>query len=146
MDSAKSVANFFIEKGDYSQLHIQKLVYFAYGWYMAATKGGRLFREPIEAWDYGPVIPDVYHCLKETGSSMITEPIEGVAPVTDADTIGLLDAVNERYGDVGAFDMVTLTHVGDTPWTRARQRGRGAKIRDSDIQEHFELLAADRAQ
>src|SRR4051794_9267350 len=74
--SAKSIANFFIglaaAKGEkLSPMKLQKLLYYACGWYAGYT-GQPLIDEAIEAWDYGPVIPSIYHEFKRFGSGSIT--------------------------------------------------------------------------
>src|ERR1041385_1190632 len=73
----KAIANYFLdlaesEKAAIEPLKMQKLVYFAHGWYLAFT-GKPLLNEFVEAWQYGPVIPDLYHAFKHYGSQPITE-------------------------------------------------------------------------
>lgn len=75
MSHASAVANYFIvhsknEKIFLSNLSMQKLVYFAYGWMMIHTRR-KLFYDRIEAWQYGPVIPSLYHSLKQFGRKKI---------------------------------------------------------------------------
>ena len=50
-----------------SNLKLQKLLYYCQGTYLA-IKGTPLFEHPIEAWEHGPVVPEVYHQYKEHGS------------------------------------------------------------------------------
>lgn len=64
--SAINVANAFIsftepEKGDLiSNLKVQKMLYYVQGYHLALYDD-RFFNEEIMAWQYGPVVPDVYH-------------------------------------------------------------------------------------
>ena len=72
---AKAVANYFIdiarcEGEQLSPMKIQKLVYFAHGWYLALYDEP-LLDEKIEAWRYGPVVPSLYHEFKRYGSGTI---------------------------------------------------------------------------
>jgi len=74
-----AVADYFIEcskneKIFLSNLSIQKLSYFAYGW-IIATEDEKLFYDRIEAWQYGPVIPSLYHQLKQFGRGRITKKL-----------------------------------------------------------------------
>src|ERR1700678_4090164 len=74
---AAAIANEFIRLArdsnrPLSPMKVQKLVYFAHGWFLAFT-GKPLINEPIEAWQFGPVIPSLYHSLKGYGTKEITE-------------------------------------------------------------------------
>ena len=60
------VANWFISKGDISPKKLQKLVYYAYAWYLTFMNdsdnelNNRLFEDRAEAWIHGPVFPKLY--------------------------------------------------------------------------------------
>ena len=76
MADVQDVARFFIDlakrqndldRGDMmTNLRLQKLLYFAQGWHLARF-GRPLFDASIEAWPYGPVVPEVYRAYKEYG-------------------------------------------------------------------------------
>ena len=63
--SSKAVANSFLDiaeagnVNDISPMKLQKLVYYAHAWHLAFL-GQPLIREEVQAWKFGPVIPDVY--------------------------------------------------------------------------------------
>ena len=66
--SAAAVANEFLhlahrDDRPITPLKMQKLVYFAHGWHLAIT-GAPLISEPIQAWQYGPVISSLYQIFK----------------------------------------------------------------------------------
>ena len=73
------VADYFLSKTDeeagdvISNLKLQKLVYYAQGFTLAVT-GKPLFNEEIEAWQHGPVVPDLYHKYKDHGAYGIPAP------------------------------------------------------------------------
>ena len=74
-----AVANYFIECSQrddvvLTNLSMQKLLYFAYGWIMGYTEK-KLFYDRIEAWHYGPVVPSLYHQLKQYGHHQISRKI-----------------------------------------------------------------------
>src|SRR5262245_26249764 len=86
------VANWLIERGledgrPVDPLKLQKLLYFAHGWHLAIT-GAPLLDEPIEAWQYGPVVSSIYHEFKHFGSRAITHGtwVSPVAQRIDAST------------------------------------------------------------
>jgi uncharacterized phage-associated protein len=84
--------------------------------------GDSLFADPIEAWNFGPVVPTLYRKLRPFGRSRVTE--------LDADpfepaTTGQL-AVHEAWTlthHLTSGEMVTLTHRPLGAWDRARQAG-----------------------
>lgn len=51
-------------------MQLMKLVYIAHGWSLG-LRGIDLFRNRIEAWQYGPVMPDLYHATKQFGRNPI---------------------------------------------------------------------------
>lgn len=53
-----------------SNLKLQKLLYFIQAYFL--TQLGRpCFAEDIEAWDFGPVVPEAYHQYKQFGAGSI---------------------------------------------------------------------------
>lgn len=78
--NALAVANYFIEiakregKG-ITQLGLMKRVYIAHGFSLAIHHKSLLDPrfDKVEAWKYGPVIPNVYHSFKQYRSNPILE-------------------------------------------------------------------------
>ncbi|QZN99150.1 Panacea domain-containing protein [Chenggangzhangella methanolivorans] len=70
--SALSAARTLGELRDWtlSNLEIQKILYLAHMYHLGRT-GQPLINEAFEAWDYGPVVPEVYGRAKGTGSAPI---------------------------------------------------------------------------
>jgi uncharacterized phage-associated protein len=72
--SSKAVANTFLDiakannVADISPMKLQKLIYYAHAWHLAFL-GQPLIKEEVQAWKFGPVIPDVYFEFKECGNS-----------------------------------------------------------------------------
>ena len=68
--TAMQVAQHFLalqdeDAGDLiSNLKLQKLLYYAQGIHLALN-GQPLYPERIEAWQHGPVVPEIYHAFKE---------------------------------------------------------------------------------
>lgn len=56
---------YFQEHGEpLTNLKLQKLLYYAKGWYLALYDKP-LFNDKIEAWVHGPVVPSIYHAFKQ---------------------------------------------------------------------------------
>lgn len=152
----KAVANAFLNKGFADKvaidpLKIQKLIYYAAGYYLAASNVP-LIDEAFEAWDNGPVVPSVYHEFKKFGYTPIKRLAEEVdwedddsipvpPPQDDARFDKVLDFVWEKYGKRPSLDLSELSHVEGGPWDRARKENiynlRNKDIPDEYIKEYF---------
>lgn len=146
------VANYFIQKSfdtgiPLSQMKLLKLVYIAHGWHRGYFDTN-LINDGIEAWQYGPVIPDLYRDLRHYGRSNIDAAIDGYRALEqlpadllpDEHTIQLLDSVWGAYGQKSGLELSALTHQPGTPWDITRQRNPGARnaiIPNDLIDEHY---------
>jgi len=136
---AIAIANYFIKKANergesISNLKVQKLLYFAQGWKLAFS-GTPLFRDRIEAWRLGPVVPDVYHVFKVFGKNSIpTSPNH--FPVEEQD-IPLLDEIYRVYGHISAEGLVKLAHDPGTPWKTIYEEDIPNVISDTLTQSYF---------
>jgi uncharacterized phage-associated protein len=147
MYSAKEVANYFIDRAnregiELTPLKLIKLVYFAHGWNLALA-GDPLIEDPVEVWDYGPVIPSLYHSVKKYGDGHVSERIRPQAGVDgDEETRNVLDAVWDVYGDTDAIVLSDITHMPGTPWHDVYTEydgnpPQGEDIDNSRIKAHF---------
>ncbi len=97
-----------------TNMKLQKLVYYTYVWY-AVEKGKPLFKEPIKAWKYGPVITSVYEAYKDYGADVIKEVQAGNPESLDAFTKALAEDVFKVYGNKSAIELMELAH-SEAPW------------------------------
>lgn len=122
MYSAIVIALWFIkrfEKDDLevSELKIQKLLYFSEAWNQFFTNK-ELFKENIEAWSSGPVVPSVFYSLKEFNSKdSLEELTEGQE--LKKDVIELLEDVYETYANI-SDEALTQYVQRELPWIEAR--------------------------
>ena len=144
--SAIQIANEIIKKGSkqdlfFTQMQLLKLVYIAHGWHLA-IKGEPLVDDEIQAWKYGPVIPNLYQSISRFGASQITEKIlSGDIKLTEeGETI--LDFVIRNYGQYSAFKLSEITHAPCTPWSQTFNQGGGwaEKIPNNAIKQHYQDL------
>lgn len=125
-------------------LQLMKLVYIAHGWHLA-EKGRDLFNNRIEAWKYGPVMPELYRATKGFGNAPIPfDLIVDKEEVIDDDTLRFLTGIFDRYGNKSGYSLSSLTHQNGTPWHKVYIDGHfGLEIPDELIKEHYlELLNA----
>lgn len=122
MTTALAVANAFIQLAEHagtpiSNMKLQKLVYFAQGFHAAFYDGRPLFEENIEAWKYGPVIPELYHKFKIyfAGSIPSTHPYRETVPLTPNE-YALVQWVYTNLGQHSAIKLSNFSHTKDSPW------------------------------
>jgi len=121
---ALQIAKYFVslvdeEAGDsISNLKVQKLLYYAQGAHLALYDSP-LFPEPIKAWAYGPVVPQVYYEYKHCCAGAI--PVERVELDDYSPEIReVLDEVNSVYGQFTASKLMAMTHQ-EPPWMNTPQ-------------------------
>ncbi len=129
-------------------LQLMKLVYISHGWSLA-IRNVDLFPDRIEAWKYGPVIPDLYQATKHFGRNAIPfSAIDDEKPhsVDDA-TLNFLGEVFKQYGHLTGIQLSNLTHKSGTPWSQVYEEGiYGIEIPDDLIRNHYLSLLNERKQ
>ena len=120
-------------------LQILKMVYIAYGWGLAVLNR-KIFHNRIEAWKYGPMIPDLYYTIRHYGRDPI--PLNDIddskLPEIDGDIIALVDRVVEVYGNYTGIELSGLTRGPKSPWGLARNEYENVVIPDELIKAHYE--------
>lgn len=141
MYKALDIANWFIDKGGISPKKLQKLVYYAYAWYLTLMNeneyelNNRLFAERAEAWIHGPVFPSLYREYKKYGSESIDSNVN--VKNFNFDTEDLLNQIWDIYGKYNGNELESISHQED-PWINARQgcymyQASNKVIEDRDI-------------
>lgn len=105
---------------DLTNMKLNKLLYFAQGHYLQRY-GKPLFDNAVEAWDHGPVVPEVYTAYKEYGD----RPVRGydgdlVAEIT-SEAEEILFGVARKYGRYTTSALRNMTHVVGSPWAQVYQ-------------------------
>lgn len=161
MFNPKSIANYFLELAaangqSISPMKLQKLVYYAHGWYAGYTNQP-LINEAVEAWQYGPVIPSLYHEFKRFGSGSIQGKavefdalgVREATPPTDPQIRTFLTNVWNSYGRYTGIALSEMTHATGTPWdqTWSQCNGlRGVDIPFHQIASYFKTAVEKTAQ
>jgi len=108
-----SVARYICRKAawDITNLQLQKMLYLAQMFHMGRNNGERLMDAKFEAWDYGPVEPNVYHKVKVFGDGNIRDVFtEARRFEQDDPRRELLDDVCGKFLGYSAGDLVDITH------------------------------------
>lgn len=141
MYSAISVAKYIIARCNklgktISNLKLQKILYFVQAEFLV-SQNTPCFREQIEAWDFGPVIPDVYHRYKVYGSASIPcVGDENYCPFDKVDK-SLADGIIDECAKYSASTLVEITHR-QSPWKTAYNRYSSAVISNESIKSFFQ--------
>ncbi len=124
-------------------LQIIKLVYLAHGWNLAFFDEP-LISDPVKAWRYGPVIPDLYHAVKHfRGSPIDFDFFSNVAKATriPESQQQIMNEVMRVYGELDGLQLSTLTHKEGTPWAKTPPTN---VISNEVIKEHFsEIMSSE---
>ncbi|WP_309665567.1 type II toxin-antitoxin system antitoxin SocA domain-containing protein [Tabrizicola sp.] len=148
---ARQVANWFVTRAQrdgrvLSIMSLLKLTYISHGWHLE-MRDTPLFPNRIEAWQHGPVIPDVYHDFRRQGIDVTSVSSAVPTPELDQWTAGLLEQIYANYGNLTPFRLSDLTHVHGGPWDLARQTGGWyAPIPDDMIRQHYKLKRLEASQ
>lgn len=142
-------ANFFIfasnqiDEDFITNLKLNKLLYYAQGCHLSRT-GNPLFSSDIEAWQYGPVIPEIYQKYKVCGKDAIRTVDDDFdsASLDDEELETLLD-VMRNYGKYTGSALVSLTHKEGTPWSDTIKSGNSV-ISNDKIEQYFKNNPIDR--
>lgn len=139
---ARSVANALIDwaaenQRPFTPMQIIKLVYICHGW-MLGLHGRPLIFQPVEAWQYGPVISTVYQGVKQFGGSHVTGKIEARDGEFDEIESDLIEQVCDKYSRLSGIALSRLTHAQDTPWhTIWNMYGQNSIIPNDLIEDHY---------
>lgn len=129
-----------------SHLKLQKLVFYVHAW-MLAIHDRPALSEPVEAWQYGPVVSSLYHELKGYGSDPISDYLKEpdhstgklvalVPHPNDKRIWSIIGQVWDKYGRYSAAKLSAMTHQPGSPWASART-ANVLPIPDESIQAHF---------
>ena len=140
---ARQIANWFVERSakdgqTLSIMSLLKLTYVAHGWHLEMRKQPLFFND-VQAWQYGPVIPDVYHSYRRQGVN-VTQPFPVSGAALNAEDETLLEQVWGIYGKMSPFQLSDITHEENGPWHIATSVGGNyAPIPNELIQKHYEM-------
>jgi len=137
LNSAATVAKTFLqvaEQGDYflTNTKLQNLVYLAHHIHLAAYKTP-LFNEKIEAFDFGPVICNLYNELKIIGNKIV--PFDFFQQKKDLvggnGSPGMaIAAIWKSYGHYSEKQLHTVVTKEETPWHTVWHQENFAQIPD----------------
>jgi len=124
-----------------SNLELQKLLYLAHMFYLGRTHGDPLVPGRFEAWDYGPVHPDLYHKAKIFGSDPVEDIFHANAELPPGPERDILDEAYDSLGHAGPGQLVNATHRPGGAWDKNYLPGvRHCIIPNDDILAEYRDL------
>lgn len=118
-----------------SNLKLQKILYFVQA-EMLVARNKPCFLATIEAWIFGPVVPQIYRQYRIFGNASI--------PYVGRDSFGeirnedreLLNGIIDECGQYSASTLVQITHQ-QSPWRDAYAKGNNSEITRESIYRFF---------
>jgi uncharacterized phage-associated protein len=152
---ARAVANLILDRADFlkidiTNLSLNKIIYFVNGTNYKFTDED-LIQDRFEAWDYGPVIKEIYHQFKIHGDKKITTRATSIDFTTGTTEIVKSELSGEEldrilpvidfFSRVPSGKLVDWSHMEGSPWYEVwNHPGRlniGMKIRSESMRAYF---------
>lgn len=137
-----------------SNLKLQKVLYFIQAYFLINKKDHTpCFDEKIEAWDFGPIVPEAYREYKQYGNGDIptvksyllfdngniwnSKRVEYKDNIISPDDKKLINKVIDKFSNYSATDLVSLTHR-QSPWIDAYIPCQNNEITIESIRRYFD--------
>lgn len=91
----------------------------------------------FEAWDYGPVLPYLYHHLKIFGSSPVKNRFYRIDIIGDTPEGNLLEETWEALGNKDGWELVSIVHRPKGAWAKNYSPGINKIIPNEDILQEY---------
>ncbi|MCY4215457.1 MAG: DUF4065 domain-containing protein [Flavobacteriaceae bacterium] len=159
--TAAHITNFILEQARHDEIFIdniklQKLLYVSFGWCYVLGRKKKLFNDPIQAWRFGPVIPNIYHQYKKFQKGDLRQAPAALyfdfkemttkrAPTYEMDeqTKSVLLAIWDYYKMKDTDSLIDLTHQKGTPWASAYDHENRKEISKRRIKKYYQKKHLD---
>lgn len=119
-----------------TNLKLQKILYFVNLVHLGRSREP-LVDEQFEAWDYGPVLPSVYHHLKLFGIDPIKDRFYETSIIQDTEEAKILEEAWRSLKNKQGWELVGMTHVKNGAWAKNYIPQRNITISNDDILEEY---------
>ncbi len=117
----KDICNYIIARAEKSKhsvtnLQLQKILYYVQGYFLREFEVPA-FDAEIEAWQYGPVVPEAYYDFCIYGRNYITseDTDNALGKIESKEHKKLIDKVITACTKMSVGDLIDKTH-NETPW------------------------------
>lgn len=143
MANVFDVAHLLCEKSGWclTNLKLHKMLYIAQ-MFSIGRRGVGLFDARIEAWEYGPVVPEVYHELKYAGNSAIPPFLFPLRRGNlEHEEISFISEIYNMVKDFRGWELVAITHRDGGAWSNNYEPGKhGILISSEDMKREYDNL------
>jgi uncharacterized phage-associated protein len=136
---AVDAAKFICENGNWgvTNLKLQKLLYIADMLHIGRTQR-RLIDATFEAWEFGPVLPEIYRKVKAFGDEPVRNVFVDAHEIPASTERTALEDTCERFLKMSPSQLVAITHWETGAWAKNYiPRARGVPISNSDILDEY---------
>ena len=120
-----------------TNLQLQKILFFIQK-ESIRKRGYGIFSNRIEAWQYGPVVPDVFYQFAGFGAMKLVlyeDLFSDTSPkdIIDDKSKEIIEEILREYIHVSPWDLVAKSHVSNGAWFNSISMGEKYPITDQDI-------------
>jgi len=127
-----------------TNLAMQKLAYIAHMVHLASFDGEPLVFGQFEAWDLGPVHPQLYRALRRFGSSPVKDIFQSLPDMEEGPATKIVDSVVKHLSG-STSRLVAITHWEKGAWAKHYiPNFKGIEIPDEDILQEYRDRKRDR--
>lgn len=124
IDLAKYIVNkCTCDEKPISNLHLQKILYYIQKNFL--INDNIAFYDEIEAWQFGPVVPNVYYYFCGFGAMPISSSYDVSMNDYTCEEISLINDIVETKRILDPWDLVEETHHEGGAWNTIYQNGSG---------------------
>ena len=130
-------------------LKLIKLVYYAHALSLVYLKKP-LFKEAIEAWKHGPVIPSLYDALKQYKKENLMNinalnEYEQYSKILTGEEKEIIKMAFREYGGYTAFKLRDKTHK-EKPYLQNYEENKKNIIPNDEIRKYFKQIQEQKTQ
>lgn len=105
-----------------TNLELQKILYISQ-MFSIGQRNKALFGSDVEAWDYGPVVPSVYHELKFFGNTPIPSFAFPDKDCVSQEDLAFVADISELLKGLKGWELVAITHRNGGAWQQIYRPG-----------------------
>lgn len=125
-----------------TNLKLQKILYILQVGFLGHEKL-LLIDGEFEAWDYGPVLPELYHKVKRFGADNIKDIFYGVEEIKGTKEAEFLETACDQWQllKLKSFQLVEITHRSNGAWAAAyTRRDINPIIKEEDMPKEYGVI------
>lgn len=141
-DVAKKFLDLAKKEGKLIQpMKLLKLTYIAHGWHLAFFNKP-LFGNEIQAWQYGPVIPSLYHTIKIYGTRDVKYDFLDIYIENElsSESSKFIEVIWNAYKNFNGLQLSSKTHQAGTPWDKVYDGSYHRLMSNNVIGEYYKNL------